>query len=98
MATPQSRRGIPRAKAKELPVPKVATASTPASPATASAAGKPGEDRFIVEGPGTKVPAPPPQPGTKPAATAGSYFVQVGAFSTESRAAAAAKLDRKSVG
>src|SRR3546814_9981506 len=71
MATPQSRRGIPRAKAKEWPVPKVATASTPASPATASAAGKPGEDRFIVEGPGTKVPAPPPQPGTKPAATAG---------------------------
>ena len=92
IATPQSLLAILRAKAKELPAPKAATASTPASPATASAAGKAGEGRFIVEGPGTKVPAPPPQPGTKPAATAGSYFVQVGAFSTESRATAAAKL------
>lgn len=91
IATPQSLLAILRAKVKELPVPKVATVSTPASPATVSATGKPGEDRFIVEGPGTKVPAPPPQPAAKPVTTAGSYFVQVGAFSTESRAAAAAK-------
>ena len=103
IATPQSLLAILRTKAKELPVPKVATVSTPASPATASAAGKPGKDRFIVEGPGTKMPASKEGPSTKPAQTAqsttaaakpaaaGSYFVQVGAFSTETRADAAAK-------
>ena len=102
IATPQSLLAILRAKAKELPVPK--TASAPASPAIVSATGKPGEDRFIVEGPGTKMPAPKAEPakpaqtakpGTaaaKPAVTAtGNYFVQVGAFSTESRANTAAK-------
>ena len=103
IATPQSLLAILRAKAKELPVPKAVTASTPASPAIASATGKPGEDRFIVEGPGTKMPAPKAEPTPKPAeaakpataaakpAATGNYVVQVGAFSTESRASAAAK-------
>ena len=103
IATPQSLLAILRAKAKDLPSPKAATSAAPVSPAIASATGKAGEDRFIVEGPGTKAPAPKPGPVTKPAQTAqptaaaakpaaaGSYFVQVGAFSTESRADAAAK-------
>lgn len=103
IATPQSLLAILRAKAKELPVPKAATASAPASPATASATGKGGEDRFIVEGPSTKMPAPNAEPAIKPAQSAksatpaakpaatGTYVVQVGAFSTESRANAAAK-------
>ncbi|SBV33043.1 Rare lipoprotein A [uncultured Sphingopyxis sp.] len=97
IATPQSLLAILRGKVKELPVPKTATASAPASPATASATGKAGEDRFIVESPGTKMAAPEAGQATKPATTAtkpaaaGSYFVQVGAFSTESRAEAAAK-------
>src|SRR3546814_5468904 len=51
IATPQSLLAILRAKAKELPIPKAAAAvSAPASPAIASATGKAGEDRFIVEG------------------------------------------------
>src|SRR3546814_5904146 len=59
IATPQSLLAILRSKAKELPIPKAAAAvSAPASPAIASATGKPGEDRFIVEGPGKQLPAP----------------------------------------
>src|SRR5690606_32890269 len=99
IATPQSLLAILRGKVKELPAPKAATASASASPAIASATGKPGEDRFIVEGSGTKMPASEsvPAPTAKPATTAtkpaaiGDYVVQVGAFSTESRADAAAK-------
>lgn len=98
IATPQSLLAILRAKAKELPVPKAAPLSAPSSPAVASAAGQPGKDRFIVEGPGTTAPAPPARSAPEAAAAAeakpaaaGSYFVQVGAFSTESRAATAAK-------
>jgi rare lipoprotein A len=94
IATPQSLLAILRAKTKELPVPKASPVSAPSSPAIASANGKAGEDRFIVEGPGTKAPAPPPPPATNAAtkaAVTGSYFVQVGAFSTEARAATAAK-------
>lgn len=96
IATPQSLLAILRGKVKELPVPKTAAASAPASPAIASATGKAGEDRFIVEGPGTKMPAPEAGPATNPAIAAvkpaaGDYVVQVGAFSTESRADTAAK-------
>ena len=96
IATPQSLLAILRAKVKELPVPKTATAPAPASPATASATSKPGKDRFIVDSPGTKVPAPNVEPTPKPAqaakpAATGNYVVQVGAFSTENRANAAAK-------
>lgn len=102
IATPQSLLAILRTKAKELPAPKAATSAAPVNPAIASGTAKPGDDRFIVEGPGTKMPAPKAGPTTKPSQTAeptttaakptaGNYVVQVGAFSTESRADAAAK-------
>jgi rare lipoprotein A len=103
IATPESLLAILRRKAKALPVPKAAVAAAtpvaaqPAAP-IASGTAKPGDDRFIVEGPGTTKPAAKPAAATKPAATAkpapavaGKYAVQVGAFSTESRANAAAK-------
>src|SRR3546814_2242796 len=92
IATPQSLLAILRAKAKELPIPKAAAAvSAPASPAIASATGKAGEDRFIVEGPGTKMPAPKAEPGPtakpatpteKPDADAGKCLGRGGAFGT----------------
>jgi rare lipoprotein A len=109
IATPESLLAILRSKAKALPVPKTAVvAATPvaAQPAAPIASGtaKPGDDRFVVEGPGTTKPAPKPAatkpaPVAKPATTAakpaaavaGKYVVQVGAFSAESRANAAAK-------
>ncbi len=102
IATPESLLAILRNKAKGLPVPKAAVAAAPvaAQPAAPIASGKarPGDDRFVIEGPGTTRPGTKPAPATKPAAatkpapaTAGKYVVQVGAFSTESRAGAAAK-------
>lgn len=102
IATPESLLAILRSKAKALPVPKAAiAAATPviAQPAAPIASGtaKPGDDRFVVEGPGTTKPTPaaaakPAASAAKPAATvAGKYVVQVGAFSAESRANAAAK-------
>lgn len=98
IATPESLLAILRRKAKALPVPKVAiAAATPvaAQPAAPIASGtaKPGDDRFVVEGPGTTKPAAKPAAtAAKPAATiTGKYVVQVGAFSSESRANAAAK-------
>lgn len=104
IATPESLLAILRSKAKALPLPKTAVvAATPvaAQPAApiASATAKPGDDRFVVEGAGTSKPAPKPAPIAKPAATAAKpaaavaekYVVQVGAFSAESRANAAAK-------
>ena len=94
IATPESLLAILRNKAKALPVPKAAIAAAPvtAQPAAPIASGKakPGDDRFVVEGPGTAKAAP--KPTTKPApAVAGKFVVQVGAFSAESRADAAAK-------
>ncbi len=100
IATPESLLAILRSKAKALPVPKTAVAAaTPvaAQPAAPIASGKakPGDDRFVVEGPGTTKPAPKPAPAAtaaKPAAAvAGKYAIQVGAFSSETRANAAAK-------
>ncbi len=100
IATPESLLAILRSKAKALPVPKTAVAAaTPvaAQPAAPIASGKakPGDDRFVVEGPGTAKPVPKPAPAataTKPAApVAGKYAIQVGAFSSETRANAAAK-------
>ena len=104
IATPESLLAILRSKAKALPVPKTAVAAvTPvtAQPAAPIASGKakPGDDRFVVEGPGTTKPASKPAPvakpataATKPAApVAGKYAIQVGAFSSETRANAAAK-------
>ncbi|MDO9369116.1 MAG: septal ring lytic transglycosylase RlpA family protein [Sphingopyxis sp.] len=110
IATPDSLLTILRGKAKVLPVPKgaVAVASpVAAQPAAPIASGKarPGDDRFIVEGPGaakpaTKIaptakvaPAKPAPAAAKPAqiTIGGKYVVQVAAFSSESRANAAAK-------
>jgi rare lipoprotein A len=108
IATPESLLAILRNKAKALPLPKAAVvAATPvaAQPAAPIASGtaKPGDDRFVIEGPGTTKPAPKPAatkpaPVAKPAAAAkpvaaiaGKYVVQVGAFSAEGRANAAAK-------
>ncbi|MBO9694743.1 MAG: septal ring lytic transglycosylase RlpA family protein [Sphingopyxis sp.] len=100
IATPDSLLAILRNKAKGLPVPKSAPSVAAAgSPAPIAAAGaKPGDDRFIVEGPATVMPAARPVPAAKPASTkpaptaaAGKYRVQVGAFSSEGRANAAAK-------
>lgn len=107
IGTPESLLNILRSKAKALPVPKSAApvAAQPAAP-IASGKAKPGDDRFVVEGPGaTKAPlkpapaaksAPAAKPGATapkpaPAAAAGKYVVQVGAFSSEARANAAAK-------
>ncbi|WP_447754214.1 septal ring lytic transglycosylase RlpA family protein [Sphingopyxis fribergensis] len=123
IATPDSLLAILRNKAKALPVPKgVAAAATPvgaqpaAQPAAPIASGKakPGDDRFIVEGPGATKPAAKPAPVAKPAATKpepakpatakpaqmgfGGFVVQVGAFSSEARANAAAKSVGGSVG
>lgn len=93
IATPDSLLSILRTKLKVMPVPKALAATPPveAQPAApiASAKAKPGDDRLVVE---------KPKPTTKPVATAkpapavaGKYVVQVGAFSSESRANAAAK-------
>lgn len=93
IATPDSLLSILRTKLKAMPVPQALAATPPveAQPAApiASAKAKPGDDRLVVE---------KPKPTTKPAATAkpapavaGKYVVQVGAFSSESRADAAAK-------
>ena len=100
IATPESLLAILRSKAKALPVPRtaaVAATSVAAQPAAPIASGKakPGDDRFVVEGPGTTKLAPKPAPtatAAKPAAAvAGKYAIQVGAFSNETRANAAAK-------
>src|SRR5690606_28809374 len=104
--TPNSLLAILRDKAKSLPIPKgVAAAPVAAQPAasaaSATAGAKPAGDRFIVEAPRAAQPAPDSKPApatpavtvSKPAqATAtGKYAVQVAAFSSESRANAAAK-------
>ena len=102
IATPDSLLAILRNKAKALPVPKAAAASAAATAPIASANAKPGDDRFIADSPATVIPTPKVAPPAKPtagaAATAkpaavasGKYVVQVGAFSTEARANAAAK-------
>jgi rare lipoprotein A len=92
LATPSSLLAILRAKAKGLPTPKIA--SEPAAP-LASAKAKPGDDRIAIEGnmaPTTAKPAPTkPAPDPNRADVKGEYVVQVGSFSTEARAAAAAR-------
>ena len=106
IATPESLLSILRTKAKALPVPKsaAAVAVQPAAP-IASGTAKPGDDRVVVDGSGTTIVAPKPAPAAKPtpaakpaattpkpvAAVAGKYVVQVGAFSSEARANAAAQ-------
>lgn len=93
IATPDSLLSILRTKLKAMPVPK-ALAATPlveAQPAAPIASGKakPGDDRLVVE---KAKPAMKPTATNKPAAAVvGKYVVQVGAFSSESRANAAAK-------
>ncbi len=87
LATPASLLAILRTKAKALPAPKVA--SEPAPP-VASAKAKPGDDRMAVQG-NVESAAAKPATAAKPAAATGQYVVQVGAFSTEARANAAAR-------
>ncbi|MEQ8309788.1 MAG: septal ring lytic transglycosylase RlpA family protein [Sphingopyxis sp.] len=90
IATPASLLAILRTKAQALPVPKAA--SQPAPP-IASANAKPGDDRMEIRGnEETSEPKVTPAAAAKPAPESGRYIVQVGAFSTEARADAAAKL------
>ncbi len=102
--TPDSLLAILRTRLKAMPAPKglVATPPTETAPAApieaapaapiASGQAKPGDDRMAVKGSATPKPAAKPAPVARPAASdAGQYVVQVGAFSSESRAAAAAK-------
>jgi rare lipoprotein A len=93
IATPDSLLSILRTKLKAMPVPKGLAATPPveAQPAAPIASGKakPGDDRMAVE---KAKPATKPAASTKPApVVGGKYIVQVGAFSSESRANAAAK-------
>jgi len=89
IATPDSLLSILRTKLKAMPVPKALAATPPveAQPAVPIASGKakPGDDRLVVE---KAKPATPAKPAP---AVAGKFVVQVGAFSSESRANAAAK-------
>ncbi|MBJ7439676.1 MAG: septal ring lytic transglycosylase RlpA family protein [Sphingopyxis sp.] len=93
IGTPDSLLSILRTKLKAMPVPKALAAAPPveAQPAAPIASGKakPGDDRMAVE---KAKPATKPAAPAKPApALAGKFVVQVGAFSSESRANAAAK-------
>lgn len=98
LATPDTLLVLLRNKLKDRPAPAGVVAATASKPTPSAPA--PGGDRFIVEGPGAKPaatrpaaakPATPP-PAAKPApAASGSYAVQVAAFSSQSRANAAAK-------
>ena len=103
IATPDSLLAILRNKLKAQ-APKAAVpapvAAQPAPP-VASGKAKPGDDRFVVEGSAGKKPEakpaaaakpvpPKPAPVAKPAMTR-TYAVQVGAFSSEANANAAAK-------
>ncbi|WP_428629372.1 septal ring lytic transglycosylase RlpA family protein [Sphingopyxis sp.] len=93
IATPASLLSILQTKLKAMPVPKgLATAppveEQPAAP-IASGKAKPGDDRLVVDG---AKPAAKPVSTAKPPPTAiGKFVVQVGAFSSEARANAAAK-------
>lgn len=94
--TPDSLLSILRTRLKAMPAPKglVATPPIEAAPAAPIASGQasPGDDRMAVKGSASPKPTAKPAPVAKPAASdAGHYVVQVGAFSSESRAAAAAK-------
>ncbi|WP_249340357.1 septal ring lytic transglycosylase RlpA family protein [Sphingopyxis sp. 2PD] len=93
IATPDSLLSILRTKLKAMPVPKASAAAPPveAQPAAPIASGtaKPGDDRLAVEKP--KPAAKPATPAKPVPAVSGKFVVQVGAFSSESRADAAAK-------
>jgi rare lipoprotein A len=93
IATPDSLLSILRTKLKAMPVPKAPAAAPPveAQPAAPIASGtaKPGDDRLAVEKP--KPAAKPATPAKPVPAVSGKFVVQVGAFSSESRADAAAK-------
>jgi len=103
IATPDSLLAILRKKLKGQS-PTAPVAAQPAPP-VASGKAKPGDDRMAVQPSGAKPAVEPVQakpvaakPEAKPAqpvsakpAAAGSHFVQVGAFSSEARASAAAR-------
>ena len=93
-------KGLPVPKAAVAAAPVIAQ---PAAP-IASGKAKPGDDRFVIEGTGAIMPEAKPAPAAKPAAArkpasattgqpvaAGKFVVQVGAFSAEGRANAAAR-------
>lgn len=95
IATPDSLLAILRRKAKDLPVPAALTAQPTGPVPTASAGSAPGSDRLVIESDEKKptTTSPPPAATAKPAApSSGALFVQVGAFSTQARAEAAAKM------
>nr|WP_257550165.1 septal ring lytic transglycosylase RlpA family protein [Sphingopyxis sp. DBS4] len=87
IVTPDSLLAVLRKKLKDQPAPKPTPVAAQPAPPVASGKVKPGDDRLAVQ---PSKPALKPVPA-KPTAAAGSYQVQVGAFSTEARAAAAAK-------
>lgn len=93
IATPDSLLSILRTKLKAMPAPKALAVAPPveAQPAAPIASGtaKPGDDRLAVEKP--KPAAKPATPAKPVPAVSGKFVVQVGAFSSESRADAAAK-------
>ncbi|MBL9066449.1 MAG: septal ring lytic transglycosylase RlpA family protein [Sphingopyxis sp.] len=93
IATPDSLLSILRTKLKAMPVPKAPTAAPPVEtqPAAPIASGKakPGDDRLAIQKP--KPAAKPATPAKPVPAVSGKFVVQVGAFSSESRADAAAK-------
>lgn len=99
VATPDSLLSVLRAKLKAVPAPRAVAAVTAAP--IASGLAKPGDDRFVADGPGAAKPVPAAKPTrpepTKPAtarqatAVGEPYAVQVAAFSSEARANAAAK-------
>lgn len=105
IGTPETLLTLLRRKLNALPAPKAVTpdpvAAQPAPP-IASGKAKPGDDRLMVREPAPAKPAAKPaaKPVTKPAEkpsaankapAGGSFIVQVGAFSSEARANAAAK-------
>ncbi|WP_260583144.1 septal ring lytic transglycosylase RlpA family protein [Sphingopyxis sp. PET50] len=92
LATPDTLLVLLRKKLDDKPVPAGMASATASKPTPSAPA--PGGDRFIVEGPGAKpaaTTAPKPAAAKPAPAAAGSYAVQVAAFSSEARANAAAK-------
>jgi len=96
LPTPDSLLAILRSKLSGLPSPAAIAAGVakPATPTSAPARTKPGDDRLVVEGPNSQ-PAPPtasapPKPTPAPATT-GSYSVQVATFGYKANADATAK-------
>lgn len=94
IATPESLLAILRNKLKAMPAPKAVVVTAPAAPIaseSAKPATKPVTKPVVAATPKPAKPAPAAKPAPKPATAGGSYAVQVGAFSSEANANAAAK-------